>query len=96
MVFFIYDYNNVYGRWITTHCLGQMKDNSKLNNGWFNKWLEILVGEHLQTKLRKSENVDFKFSARNGRYFSLEFLFSSSACHKVIAFYKIATLTTQL
>ena len=32
----------------------------------FNKWLEILPGKDLQTKLRKSENVDFKFSASNG------------------------------
>ena len=35
-------------------------------NGGFNKWLEILAGKDLQTKLRKSENVDFKFSASNG------------------------------
>ena len=40
------------------------KENSKLNNGGFNKWLEILAGKDLQTKLRKSENVDFKFSVR--------------------------------
>ena len=44
----------------------QIKENSKLNNGGFNKWLEILAGKDLQTKLRKSENVDFKFSKRNG------------------------------
>ena len=43
-----------------------MKEDSKLNNGGFNKWLEILAGKDLQTKLRKSENVDFKFSKRNG------------------------------
>ena len=43
-----------------------MKENSKLNNGGFNKWLEILAGKDLLTKLLKSENVDFKFSASNG------------------------------
>ena len=36
--------------------LRQMKENSKLNNGGFNKWLEILAGEDVQ------ENVDFEFS----------------------------------
>ena len=45
---------------------GKTKENSKLNNGGFNKWLEILAGKDLQTKLRKSEEVDFKFSASNG------------------------------
>ena len=45
---------------------GKTKENSKLNNGGFNKWLEILGGKDLQTKLRKSEDVDFKFSASNG------------------------------
>ena len=60
------NYNNVYGRWITTQYLRQIKMNSKLNNGGFNKWMEILAGKDLQTKLRKSENVDFKFSASNG------------------------------
>ena len=35
-----------------------------MNNGGFNKWLEILGGEDLPTKLRKSENVDLKFSVR--------------------------------
>ena len=45
---------------------GKTKENSKLNNGGFNKWLEILAGKDLQTKLRKSEDVDFKFSASNG------------------------------
>ena len=45
---------------------GKTKENSKLNNGGFNKWLEILAGKDLQTKLRKSEDVDFKFSAING------------------------------
>ena len=39
------------------------KENSKLSNGGFNKWLEILAGKGLQTKLHKSEDVDFKFSA---------------------------------
>ena len=29
-------------------------------------WLEILAGKDLQTKLRRSEKVDFKFSASNG------------------------------
>ena len=43
-----------------------MKDNSKLNNSEFNKWLEILAGKDLQTELRKTENVDFKFRASNG------------------------------
>ena len=42
------------------------KENNKLNNGGFNKWLEILPGKDLQTKLRKSEDVNFKFSASNG------------------------------
>ena len=60
------NYNNVYGRWVTTQYLRQIKENSKLNNGGFNKWLEILAGKDLQTKLRKSEDVDFKFSASNG------------------------------
>ena len=45
---------------------GKTKENSKLNKGGFNKWLEILAGKDLQTKLRKSEDVDFKFSASNG------------------------------
>ena len=62
-VFSSVNYNNVYGGWITTQYLSQMKENSKLNNGGFNKWLEILAAEDLQTKLRKSRNVDFKFSA---------------------------------
>ena len=65
-VFSSVNYNNVYGRWITTQYLRQIKENSKLNNGGFNKWLEILAGKDLRTKLRKSENVDFKFSASNG------------------------------
>ena len=59
-------YNNVYGRCITTQYLRQIKENSKLNNSGFNKWLEILAGKELQTKLRKTENVDFKFRASNG------------------------------
>ena len=42
------------------------KENSKLSNGGFNKWLEILAGKGLQTKLHKSEDVDFKFSASIG------------------------------
>ena len=46
--------------------LKQMKEKSKLNNGGFNKWLEILTGEDLPTKLRKSEKVELKFSASNG------------------------------
>ena len=45
---------------------GKTKENSKLNKGGFNKWLEILAGKDLQTRLRKSEDVDFKFSASNG------------------------------
>ena len=65
-VFSSVNYNNVYGRWITTQYLRQIKDNSKLNNGRFKKWLKILAGKDLQTKLRKSEKVDFKFSASNG------------------------------
>ena len=32
------------------------EENRKLNNGWFNKWLEILAGKDLPTKFRKSEN----------------------------------------
>ena len=46
--------------------LRQIKDNSKLNNSGFNKWLEILAGKDLQAKLRKTEKVDFKFRASNG------------------------------
>ena len=46
--------------------LRQIKKNRKLNNGGCNKWMEILAGKDLQTKLRTSENVDFKFSASNG------------------------------
>ena len=49
-----------------TQCLRQMKDNSKLNNSEFNKWLEIVAGKDLQTELRKTENIDFKFRASNG------------------------------
>ena len=45
---------------------GKTKENSKLNNGGFNKWLEIPAGKDLQTKLRKSEDVEFKFSASTG------------------------------
>ena len=30
-----------------------MKENSKLNNGGFNKWMEILAGKDLPTKLCK-------------------------------------------
>ena len=45
---------------------GKTKENSKLNNGGFNKWLEILAAKDLQIKLRKSKDVDFKFSATNG------------------------------
>ena len=59
-------YNNVYTLWVTTQYLRQIKENSKLNNGGFNKWLEILAGKDLQTKLRKSEDIDFKFSASDG------------------------------
>ena len=58
--------NLAYGRWITTQYLRQIKDNGKLNNSGFNKWLEILAGKDLQTELRKTENVDFKFRASNG------------------------------
>ena len=65
-VFSYVNYNNVYGRWITTQYLRQIKENSKLNNGGFNKWLEFLAGKDLQTKLRNSKDVDFKFSAGNG------------------------------
>ena len=60
------NYNNIYGRWITTQYLRQIKENSRLNNSGLNKWLEILAGKELQTKLRKTENVDFKFRASNG------------------------------
>ena len=35
---------------------GKTKENSKLKNGGFNKWLEILAGKDLQTKFRKSED----------------------------------------
>ena len=34
-----------------------MKENSKLINGGFNKWMEILAGKDLPTKLGKSKNV---------------------------------------
>ena len=55
-VFSTVNYNNVYdGRWITTQYLRQTKENSKFNNGGFNKWLEILAGKDLQTKLHKIE-----------------------------------------
>ena len=37
------NYNNVYGRWIT----------SKLNNSGFNKWLEILAGKDLHRGLAR-------------------------------------------
>ena len=43
---------------LPTQHLRQIKENSKLNNGGFNKWLEILGGKDSQTKLRKSKNVD--------------------------------------
>ena len=65
-VFSYVNYNNVYGRWITTQYLRQIKENSKLNNSGLNKCLEIFAGKDLQTKLRKTKNVDFKFSASNG------------------------------
>ena len=65
-VFSYVNYNNVYGRWITTQYSRQIKENSKLDNSGFNKWLEIFAGKDLQTKLRKTENVDFKFRASNG------------------------------
>ena len=65
-VFSYVNYNNVYGRWITTQYLRQIKENSRLNNSGLKKWLEILAGKELQTKLRKTENVDFKFRASNG------------------------------
>ena len=32
------------------------EQNRKLNNSWFNKWLETLVGKDLPTKLLKSED----------------------------------------
>ena len=57
--------------WITTQFLRQTKENSKLNNGGFNKWLEILAGKDLQTILRKSENVDFKRHSE-GKHCQLE------------------------
>ena len=53
------NYKTVYGRWITTQYLKQIKENSKLNNSGFNQWLEILAGKDLKTKLRKTEKVDF-------------------------------------
>ena len=65
-VFSSVNYNNVYCAWITTQYLRQIKENSKLSNGGFKKWLKILAGKDLQTKLRKREKVDFKFSASNG------------------------------
>ena len=58
LVFSSVNYNNVYGRWIITQYLRQIKENGKLNNSGFNKWLEIFAGKHLQTKLCKSENID--------------------------------------
>ena len=39
------NYNNVYGRWIITQYLRQIKENSKLNNGGFVKYLS---NENLQ------------------------------------------------
>ena len=62
-IFSSVNYNNVCGWWITTQYLRQIKENSKLNNVGFNKWLEILAGKDLQTKLCKSENVDFKLNS---------------------------------
>ena len=62
-IFSSVNYNNVCGWWITTQYLRQIKENSKRNNGGFNKWLEIFAGKDLQTKLRKSENVDFKWNS---------------------------------
>ena len=48
---------------MNNHLISQANEkNSKLNNGGFNKWEEILAGEDLQIKLRKSEIVDVKFS----------------------------------
>ena len=46
--------------------LRQMKENSKLINGGFNKWMEILAGKDLPTKLGKSKNVAMKYSESNG------------------------------
>ena len=43
-----------------------MKENSKLINGGFNKWMEILAGKDLPTKLGKSKNVAMKYSESNG------------------------------
>ena len=42
-VFSYVNYNNVYGRWITTQYLRQIKENSRLNNSGFNKWLKIFA-----------------------------------------------------
>ena len=65
-VFSSVNYNSVYGRRITTQYLRQIKENCKLNNSGFNKWLEILVRKDLETKLSKTEKVDLKFRASNG------------------------------
>ena len=48
--------------------VSQIKENSKLSNGGFNEWLGILGGRDLQTKLRKSENVDFQEIQREQRH----------------------------
>ena len=58
-VFSSVNYKNVYGPGINTQYLRQIKENSRLNNSGFNKWLEILARKELQTKLRKTENVAF-------------------------------------
>ena len=49
------------------HPISQANErNSKLINGGFNKWMEILAGKDLPTKLGKSKNVAMKYSESNG------------------------------
>ena len=52
-------------RFVNKRKITKKKINKKINSG-FNKWLEILAGKELQTKLRKTENVDLKFRANKG------------------------------
>ena len=44
---------------------GKYKREQQTQQRWIQQ-VEILAGKDLQTKLLKSKNVDFKFSASNG------------------------------
>ena len=56
--FLAVNYNNLYGRWVTTQYLRQIKENKQTQQRWIQQVVEILAGKDLQTKLRKSENVE--------------------------------------